>query len=112
MGSLEPAIGGAIDVATPPRRPLRQLREDGADAPPSRCYHRPSLRQFLRSTLRRARWGLFFALVPIAPILFTARSLRLHRQPTSRDDSTSDHGTRFPPREDPQYRDHGAHRRR
>jgi hypothetical protein len=79
MGPLQPAIGRSVDAAAPSRRPLGEPRKDRGQAAPSRCYHRPSLRQFLRSTLRRARWGLFFALGPVAPIPLSARSLRFHR---------------------------------
>jgi hypothetical protein len=79
MGPLQAAVGGPVYASAPPGGPLRERRKDGAEAPPSRCYHRPSLRQFLRSTLRRARLGLFSALVPVAPIALSARTLRFHR---------------------------------
>jgi hypothetical protein len=48
IGPLEPSIGDPIDLAGPATE---------------RCYHRPSLRQFFRRTLRRAPWGLFFGLI-------------------------------------------------
>ena len=70
------ARSGGIGSLQPPgwrrgrsRRSTRRGHFDAArrcrvDAPPRRCYHRASLRQFFRSTLRRARWGLFFAPIP------------------------------------------------
>jgi hypothetical protein len=60
-----------------------------------RCYHRRSLRQFslfFRRTLRRAPWGLFLRLI-------TTTELR-------------NHGTQLSTGENPEHRDHGAHRRR
>ncbi|HET6998663.1 MAG TPA: hypothetical protein VFI03_08745 [Solirubrobacterales bacterium] len=79
MSSLEPAIDRSVEAAAPAGGSLGELRQCRADAPSRRCYHRPSLRQFFRSTLRRARWGLFFALVLAAPILLCVAPFSFHQ---------------------------------
>jgi hypothetical protein len=81
MSPFEAAIAGPVDTATPSGGPLRERRKDDGDASPRRCYHRPSLRKFFRSTLRRARLGPFFALNLVAPIPLSAGSLRFHPFP-------------------------------
>jgi hypothetical protein len=88
---------------------LRAQREHRADAPPRRCYHRASLRQSFRSafrsSFRRAREGLFHA-----PISALARSFAFVPSPFHDQTLTlGTHGTQLSPREDAQYRDHGAH---
>jgi hypothetical protein len=92
VGALETAIGRSVEATTPARGPLRELAQDRADAPPPRCYHRPSLRQFFCSMLRRARWGLFCALV--APIRLSAGSFPFH--PNRLRTLTSDMARAFP----------------
>ncbi len=83
VGALEPAVGDSIGPAGPPHGRRRDPREGLTDAAPNRCYHRRSLRQSCRSTLRRAHWGPFFA--PNLPGIW---SLPIHpelnpRQPPS-----------------------------
>jgi elongation factor G len=84
MGSLESAVGDPIGPPRPPRGCRRDPREGLADAATNRCYHRRSLRQFWCSTLRRARWGPFFA-----PNLAGIRSLPIHPEPSPKEQETS-----------------------
>jgi hypothetical protein len=76
MEPLQASVGGPVDPSRPLHGRLGELRGDRAVALAYRCYHRPSLRQFLRSTLRRARLGPFFAPIPLS-----AGSLPIHSFP-------------------------------
>ena len=110
VGPLQTAIG---------RPSIRRLK--AMTRAPRRCYHRASLRLFCRSSLRRAPWGLFFAPIPSSAGSSPfhperprrTRTTKTSRRPTRDFNPTErNHGTQLSTREDPEHRDHGAHRRR
>ena len=114
--SAERATSGGWARSRPRSRPCRRPGWHRVDARPRRCYHRASLRQFCRSSLRRARWGLFLRRSRAAPIgVVSPERRRFTRTPLPEPKTQPherNHGTQLSTREDPQHRDHGAHRRR